>query len=542
MLCGPPVSSGPVAKVPVTLGHGHEAAASRAVACRGESAEKKESAVSSTVEAQRSRLPQDWPTALRATLEGTLASWVPLVFASMGVYLLSSSRDAAAALSLGSAARTGSALWSLGLGGGLTPFAGEGGALTLPLLGLTALQAFLYRWAARRARLETASSGWVFAISAGAFAAILLMLATSTGPRSWVAIPGAVIVAGLVAWRDLARRGRLDGAIVQRWRERPEWVVLALRLVRDVALAVLALSILLLLIAAIMGAGRFARIHDGLTGGSIIATLAVILLQIGWLPTALLWSAAWLIGPGFSVGSGTSFSASFVIAGPVPALPMLGFLPTTALGGENSRLGTYVPLLLIAVIMVVVLRYRRAAIQLTLAQVAAASTAAAALLGLGSLVSLWLATGAIGPARLSSIGPAVFLTAILFMLECEVGIMLPLLLTHPQMRSLTESGVRWTSEASSAAASSVSAVASHAAERASQAAERSKSALRSRQEVSDDAAAGGSGAGTTDVAPASTSAGTTALAAATRWEHEPGDDASEAGDGEETVTKEGDQA
>lgn len=498
--------------------------------------------MSSTDEAQRSRLPQDWPTALRAAFEGTLASWVPLVFASMGVFLLSSSRDAAAALSLGSAARTGSALWSLGLGGGLTPFASEGGALTLPLLGLTAMQALLYRWAARRARLETASSGWVFALSAGVFAALLLMLVTSTGARSWIAIPGAVLISGLVAWRDLARRDCLDGTIVQRWRERLAWVGLALRLVRDVALAVLALSILLLLIAAIMGAGRFGRIHDGLTGGSMIPALAVILLQIGWLPTALLWSAAWLIGPGFSVGSGTTFSAGFVIAGPVPALPMLGFLPTTALGGENSRLGSYVPLLLIAIMMVVVLRHRRAAIQLTLAQAAAASTAAAALLGLGSLVAMWLATGAIGPGRLLSVGPAVFLTAILFMLECEVGIMLPLLLTHPQMRSLTESGVRRTSEVSSAAASSVSAAASQAAERASHAAERSKIALRSRQDVSDDAAAGGSGAGATGAGGAPASAGTATSAALTRWAVEPGDDAPEAGDDDETMTKEGDQA
>lgn len=498
--------------------------------------------MSSIVEAQRSRLPQDWPTALRAAFEGTLASWVPLVFASMGVFLLSSSRDAAAALSLGSAARTGSALWSLGLGGGLTPFAGEGGALTLPLLGLTAVQAIVYRWAARRARLETAASGWVFALSAGVFAALLLMLVTSTGARSWIAIPGAVLISGLVAWRDLARRNCIDGAIVQCWRGRPAWVNLAFRLVRDVAFAVLTLSIFLLLVAAIMGAGRFGRIHDGLTGGSIIATLAVILLQIGWLPTALLWSAAWLIGPGFSVGSGTTFSAGFVIAGPVPALPMLGFLPTTALGGESSRLGTYVPLLLIAIIMVVALRQRRAAVQLTLAQATAASTVAATLLGLGSFVAMWLATGAIGPVRLASIGPAVFLTAILFMLECEVGIMLPLLLTHPQMRSLTEGGVRRTSEVSSAAASSVSAAASQAAERASQAAERSKSALRSRQDVSDDAAAGGSGAGETGAGGALASAGTAASASATHWVVEPGHDAPEGGDGNETVTKEGDQA
>ena len=62
-------------------------------------------------------LPRDWPFAVRTGLESVLGGWLLAVVLTIAVYVSTSSLDAAAALSLGTAVRTGTALWSLSLGG-----------------------------------------------------------------------------------------------------------------------------------------------------------------------------------------------------------------------------------------------------------------------------------------------------------------------------------------------------------------------------------------------------------------------------------------
>ena len=91
-------------------------------------------------------VPADWPFAVRAGVESVLAGWLLVVVPTLAVFAATSSMDAAAALSVGTALRTATGLWGLGLGGRWGSAASPDGAVGLPLLGLTIIQALITRW------------------------------------------------------------------------------------------------------------------------------------------------------------------------------------------------------------------------------------------------------------------------------------------------------------------------------------------------------------------------------------------------------------
>ena len=244
---------------------------------------------------------------MRAGAETALGSWLAVVILTLAVYMATSSMDAAAALSVGAALRTGTALWSLGLGGGYGSPADPAGGIELPLLGLTVVQLLLTRSAVRRAHLRSAASGGLLVTTATALAAFLVLLTSPGGSRTWPAILGVAVLSALVVGTDLQRRGLGSQRPSAWWHERPAWVSPALVLARDTAVALLVASLLVLLMAVLDGAARVSRLHDALAGGGLIASLGLVLLQLGWVPTTLVWSLSWLAGPGFTVGAGSAF-------------------------------------------------------------------------------------------------------------------------------------------------------------------------------------------------------------------------------------------
>ncbi|CED90939.1 Hypothetical protein AAM4_1107, partial [Actinomyces succiniciruminis] len=64
-------------------------------------------------DSRRPALPADWPLAVRAGVEAVALSWGVVVLPTLVLYLVDSSRDAAAALTLGGVLRTGTGTWSL---------------------------------------------------------------------------------------------------------------------------------------------------------------------------------------------------------------------------------------------------------------------------------------------------------------------------------------------------------------------------------------------------------------------------------------------
>jgi hypothetical protein len=69
------------------------------------------------------------------------------------------------------------------------------------------------------------------------------------------------------------------------------------------------------------------RLDPDLPGVLVLAAITAAIV-----PNAVVWGAAFALGPGFAVGTGTSVAPGGVELGLVPALPPLGALPTDDLG------------------------------------------------------------------------------------------------------------------------------------------------------------------------------------------------------------------
>lgn len=380
-------------------------------------------------------VPSDWPWALRAGLEPTLLGWAAVVAPTLLVYLTSSAWDAAAVLSLGGAVRVGTALWSLGLGGALSPFTGVGGAqdvLSLPLPGVTLLQGWLVWNVAGRARLAgPVSVLWAALACAGA--ASLLCLAGGAG-RLWWAVLGAPVLTALVVLartrHDRRRASEALAPLLGAWGpRRPTWVPEALVLAARNAWALLAAALVTSLVFFVTGWGQVLIVHDALVGGSWVGAGAVVLLQLAWLPTVLVWALAWLTGAGFSLGVGTLFSPGAVSTGALPALPVLGALPVSGIGSA----AIWVPLVPVGAAALCAWSRRRQLRELSLRDALAASAAATGVLVVGAGAAFWAASGSVGPGRLAHAGPSA-LGLVLLAVECGTGLCLTTALLHPRTR------------------------------------------------------------------------------------------------------------
>ncbi|GAV93500.1 hypothetical protein ADENT20671_0244 [Actinomyces denticolens] len=393
---------------------------------------------------RRAALPDDWPFALRAGIEAVLLAWFVVVGATTAVMMTSAPMSAATALTLGSTIRTGTGLWALGLGGRLGDAGDPSGALGLPLLGVTILQALLLRSSARRARLSGPAAGGVAVASAALTGAILLLL-SAPGGGAWPALPGLMALATAVIGVRLHSQGRGIPAVERWWRRRPDWADPALGLARDCAIGLLGLSLAALLAAVVAGAGRISLLHDSIAGGGIISSAGLVLFQAAWAPTGLIWAMSWVLGPGFSVGSGTLFAPSAIIADPVPSLPILGALPVGTWGPAR-----FLPFLIVIGAIAIGWRHRDELTALSLGRALAAAAGGTALLTAGVAVLCLGASGPIGPARMAHAGPTTSSVIILCLVEAGLGLLAAALVLHPRTRLVAQRGVSAASQAAGA--------------------------------------------------------------------------------------------
>ena len=396
-------------------------------------------------------VPPDWALALRAGLETALGGWLVVLIPVVAVYLATSSMDAAAALSLGRAVETATGLWGLGLGGSYGRASGADGVLSLPLLGLTCLEIGLARSALRRARLSGPVAGaWAVAAAGG----MAVLIVSATGPehsRTWPAVAGLVLVVAACCLIDLQRRGRGPQRLSAWWSRRPSWADPALGLARWTGLTLAVLALAVLAVAAVQGAGRVSRLHDALSAGGLVSSAGLVALQAGWLPNLVVWAVSWLAGAGFVVGTGSIFLPDRVTAGPVPALPLLGLLPTAPVGGEGSSLGLYAPLVVTAAAVAVAWVRRRSLTGLPLGQAATAALVASAAVAGGTGLACAAASGSAGPGRMSQVGPNIAAAIGLVLLEVGVGMVAAVVATHPWTAVAAERGVRSTTRRAGAA-------------------------------------------------------------------------------------------
>ncbi|MCU1438557.1 MAG: hypothetical protein JWP66_1644, partial [Naasia sp.] len=278
-------------------------------------------------------------TALWAFQYGLAIDWSAFYRAAADAWLLGHGVDVRFVLDPALAA-------GLGLADAEAPF-----VVTIGLLGVGLGTAVLAaRTGARLDRHALLGAGTAIA----AFAVLSLAITLSAGaeaaqPSRWqgVLLPTLVFAAGLTAGRLLSgRRIRIpffDGVPA-------EWRALgasAARLGAGAVAALLAVSALLVAVLLAVSYDRIIALYEALQAGGLGGAV-LTLGQIAVLPDLVVWAAAWLAGPGFALGTGSSVSPLGAVVGPVPALPVLGAVPGGTL--EWGFLGLIVPVALAFVV------------------------------------------------------------------------------------------------------------------------------------------------------------------------------------------------
>ena len=305
-----------------------------------------------------------------------------------------------------------------------TPYRMLGLAVSLATFGLLALAVTLTALhPAARPSIVQGTLAPTFAFALGAVGGLWSSPARSEGAR-----------APLESSRFGGLRGRFAGW-TPRWSS--GWAML--RNPRQLAVAASALragaasAAAVVAVASVLVAGLlvtsyaqvialYESVHGGLLGG-----IALTVGQLAFLPNVVIWAAAWLVGPGFAIGTGSAVSPLGTSLGPVPAIPMLGALPAGDLA--LGFLGLLVPVLAGFLIGVA----SRPRLLLALGDdrrlrwfgAAGAGTGVTAGVVLGFLA--WFSAGAAGPGRLVDVGPNPWLVGLFAAIEIGAAVTLGLL-------------------------------------------------------------------------------------------------------------------
>lgn len=308
-----------------------------------------------------------------------------------------------------------------------------------------ALAVFTALFAARSGARAARSGAWAVGVAAGTLVTLLLaaaLWATSRTPVATVygwqalllptlvfAVP-ALVGAVVEAWRfgddgliD-ALRDRIDGADARRGHPWASAVSAAARGLAAAVAGLVGVGALVVAAAAVLRGGQivslFEAAHVDVLGGAVLS-----LGQLVYLPTLIVWGASFAAGPGFAVGAGTAVSPAGTTLGVLPGIPSLGLIP------DNPS-----PWLFALVLVVVAVGFVAGAT--ARARLASAdefgapraSPTAVRLFVFGVIVVLGaaaaallaaLASGAVGPGRLSTVGPAAGPFAFCVGVELAVG-------------------------------------------------------------------------------------------------------------------------
>lgn len=291
--------------------------------------------------------------------------------------------------------------------------AGEPVRVTIALLGFALLTLLLGARAGGRIAeaghrvLGVTTSVVVFAgLSAGITATVLHPAARPSLTQA-ILLPALVFGVGVGAGMLRAGGVRLPRPVREWLDDRPAELragaVAALRAgTSAVALTVAAASVLV----AVLFVVRFTdmiRLYEALHI-DVVGGVALTAGQLAVLPNLVLWAVAWLVGPGFAIGAGSSVNPIGTALGPVPGIPVLGAIPTgdTAFG----FVGVLVPILA-AFLSGVAVRNGLARALGRLGPLTVVGVAAGGGIVGGVVVGLLAAAsgGSAGPGRLVEVGP-----------------------------------------------------------------------------------------------------------------------------------------
>ena len=341
--------------------------------------------------------PISWPVmALAGAAATAAASWV----LCSGVVILGWLGTEAG--SLGGALQSGTAFWLLSNGVGVRIGTSP---VTLVPWGATAVIAFMIsRFAAASARQvhadQKANAGLIGIGIVAAYQLPVLVAAVLRGepwqaPARWASVIAVLVIA---AWWGGSRgwvRMRADV---------PSWTRAIPRAVLAAQLAMLVAGAAALVTSLWMHLKQVEALHQALQPG-VAGGIALLLLQLAFAPNAMVWSASYALGSGFSLGAGSVVAPAATQLGMVPGIPLLGALPSPGPGDLAQLWWLATGAVAGAIACWVVLSPRRAA------RVDAAGLAGGACGVLAGVVFTglaWAASGDLGTVRLADLGPRLF--------------------------------------------------------------------------------------------------------------------------------------
>jgi hypothetical protein len=281
--------------------------------------------------------------------------------------------------------------------------------------------------------------GPVAAISTFGGLTVLIALSTlnaSAMPTVWMALsfPTAIFAVGVF----IGARGEVghSGGRAERVQKKvvgwafglPAHVraVLASSLRGGLAAAAMVVSISAVVLSVLMIANfsTILGLYEGLQGG-VFGSLILTAAQLLFMPNFVMFVASWFVGTGFALGTGSSVSPVGTDLGLVPALPILGAMPTTDLA--FGFLGVLVPVIagFVAAFFIRPSLVRHLGSQLSFRWLFFTVLGMALVGGILIGFMAWASGGAAGPGRLVDVGPNALRTggvaAVEFLIAASLG-------------------------------------------------------------------------------------------------------------------------
>ncbi|MFC0623773.1 cell division protein PerM [Kribbella deserti] len=309
------------------------------------------------------------------------------------------------------AMRAGASMWLAAHKTGVTV---GSASITLAPLGLTLLLGyFLYRAGRFATRMSGAQESrellTLSGVLAGAYGvgALLVAVLTSSGSvkiSPFSALLGAVTLAAFAGTLGVMTE---SGALMMAAKATPHWVRQMIAGALAAAATVLTAATVLYAVMLVLHFSRVTSMLEALDSG-VVGSIVLFGICLVLLPNAIVYAAAFIAGPGFQLGVGTTVAPTGVDVGSLPSLPLLAAVPADGATPTYMLFLTgLVPLLAgVAAGLVVARRVSGGPDGDLIGWDAYAVRAAFSgpLTGLVLLVLFVLAGGSAGPGRMASFG------------------------------------------------------------------------------------------------------------------------------------------
>lgn len=151
--------------------------------------------------------------------------------------------------------------------------------------------------------------------------------------------------------------------------------------------------------------GREATDLLGSYRAGVLGQAGITAVCLAYAPNLAVWSASYLLGPGFAVGAGTLVSPAAVSLGPLPALPVLAGLPSGPAGAATGALVSVPVIAALGAGWLLARRRHRTGAGRDWRGLLAAAAGAGPVAGLLAAAAAVVSCGSLGTGRLATLGP-----------------------------------------------------------------------------------------------------------------------------------------